>query len=82
MKPRPKSLYLEQLIRDLPRCRICNQLLLATCDRTQPSEPVEFLGTSWLKTKPQIMRMYPTAEEQSDLCWYHQKKEKNYEKRI
>lgn len=77
MKPRLRTPYLEHLIRDLPRCRICNQRLIVTCDRSQPSKPTEFLGTSWLKTKPQFMRMYPSlpAEEQSDLCWYHQTQE-------
>lgn len=75
MKPRPRTPYLEHLLRDLPRCRICNQPLIATCDETKPSKLTEFMGTSWLKTKPQFMWMFPTAKEQSDLCWYCQREE-------
>ena len=54
----------------LPRCSICNQLLLATCDRSKPSELTEFKGIEWTKTKPQFMMLYPIAEEQSKLCPY------------
>ena len=53
-------------------CRICGDVLLATCDRTQKSELKEYMGQEWLKTKPQLMWMYSTAKEQSDLCFYHQ----------
>ena len=53
-------------------CRICGDVLLATCDRTQKSKLKEYMGQDWTKTKPQFMWMYPTAKEQSDLCFYHQ----------
>jgi len=52
-------------------CRICFAPIIATCDRSKPSEEVEWLGTSWLKTKPQFIAMFPEAEKQSDLCFYH-----------
>lgn len=70
VKPRIISVHLAQLIRDLPRCSICDQLLLATCDRSKPSELVETKGIEWTKTKPQFMMLYPTAEKQSLLCPY------------
>ncbi len=60
-------------------CRLCGDALIATCDRTQKSELVEYAGQEDMKTKPQLMWMYPTAEEQSDLCFYHQQMEQNYE---
>ena len=69
-KPRAISARLEQSIRDLPRCSTCNQLLVATCDRSKPSELVEFKGIEWTKKKPQFMWMFPTADEQSKLCLY------------
>ena len=67
-KIKPKYKYAKYLIRcELPRCRICYQLLIATCDRNLPKS-VEFLGEQWLKTKPQKMMMFPTAEEQPSIC--------------
>ena len=54
-------------------CRICGASLISTCDRTKKSELVEYMGQEWNKTKPQFMYMYPTAEKQSDLCFYHQR---------
>lgn len=54
----------------MPNCSNCDQLLLATCNRSKPSELTEFKGTEWTKKKPQFMMLYPTAEEQSKLCSY------------
>lgn len=68
-KLKPKYKYAKYLIRcELPRCRVCYQLLLITCDRSMQSKLVEFRGKQWLKTKPQKMMMFPTAEEQSNIC--------------
>jgi hypothetical protein len=55
-------------------CRLCGDALIATCDKTKKSVLTEVVGQEWTKTKPQLMRMYPTAEEQSDLCFYHQRR--------
>lgn len=52
-------------------CRLCNTILIATCDRSKKSELVEYKGQLWTKTNPQFMYMYPTAEKQDDLCFYH-----------
>lgn len=78
MKSRPRSPYLKHLIQDLPRCRICGQLLILTCNQSKPSELKEFIGTLWTKTKPQFGWFYPSlsVEEQSDLCFYHQTQQK------
>lgn len=65
---------LDLLIRNLPRCKECGQALIATCDRSKPSELVEFKGIKWTKGKPQFMMFYPTAEEQSKLCPYCENK--------
>lgn len=71
MPKKPRYRYAKYLIRcELPRCSICDQLLLATCDRSKPSELTEFMGREWTKTKPQFMMLYPTAKEQSRLCPY------------
>lgn len=63
--------YAKYLIRcELPRCSLCDQLLLATCDRSKPSELTEFKGIEWIKTKPQFMRMFPVVDKQSKVCFY------------
>lgn len=67
-KSRPRAEYL--ILYKLPRCSICNQLLLTTCDRSKPSEPVEWMGSLWTKKKPQVINFYPKVEEQSKLCPY------------
>ena len=70
-KTKPTREYAKYLIRCiLPRCWKCDQLLLATCDRSKPSELTEFKGIEWTKKNPQIMMLYPTAKEQSKLCPY------------
>ena len=56
------------------RGQTCDTPLIATCDTSKPSEPTEFKGQDWTKKKPQMMAMYPTAEEQGDLCFWHQRK--------
>ncbi|MCK4330912.1 hypothetical protein KAX02_13865 [candidate division WOR-3 bacterium] len=53
----------------------CDAPLIATCNRSKSSELIEFKGREWTKKKPQKMAMYPTAEEQSDLCFWHQRKD-------
>ena len=52
------------------RCNNCNQLLIATCDRSKPSKLTKFKGIEWTEKHPQFMMLYPTAEEQSKLCPY------------
>lgn len=75
-KKEKKKINLQRLLRDVvPYCRICGAPLMATCDRTKKSVLTEFMGMEWMKTKPQFMYMYPTAEKQSDLCFYHQNME-------
>lgn len=70
-KLKPTREYAKYLVRcELPRCSMCSQLLIATCDKSKPSELVRFKGREWTKTKPQFMMFYPTAEEQSSLCPY------------
>jgi DNA-binding Lrp family transcriptional regulator len=71
IQPLEKSAFFDEI----PSCRICGAPLIATCDRNKPSELVEYMGMGWTKTKPQLMWVYPTAEKQSDLCFYHQQKE-------
>jgi hypothetical protein len=66
----PISNRVKEFKQNLPRCSKCNQLLTVTCDRSKPSEFVEWLGTEWTKKKPQRMWMFPTAENQSKLCSY------------
>ena len=61
----------EKVLARLPRCTICGQLIVLTCDRTKPSKLVEWMGMGWLKTKPQMMNMYPTAEKQEMRCLLH-----------
>lgn len=58
------------LLHVLPRCKVCGQLLIATSDRSKPSELVEWLGKEWTKTKPQRMWMFPTKIKQSKYCSY------------
>ena len=53
----------------------CETPLIAICDRSKPSQPVEFRGQKWTKKHPQIISMYPEAEEQNNLCFFHQQKE-------
>lgn len=53
-------------------CKICNALLISTCDRTKKSRLVKWKGQEATKTNPQFMHMYPIAKEQSNLCFYHQ----------
>lgn len=55
------------------RGEICGTPLIATCDRSKSSELTEFRGTEWTKKNPQKIMLYPTAEEQSDLCFWHQR---------
>lgn len=50
------------------RCRICNQPIIATCDRTKESELVLF-KTGRAADPITTHMMYPTAEEQDDLCY-------------
>ena len=64
------SAYLARLIRDLPRCSFCESTLIATCDKSKPSQLTEFKGGEWTKTKPQFMRLFPTTKEQSKICPY------------
>lgn len=66
---------LEQLLQDLPRCQVCGQVLIATCDLSKPSELVEVAGTLWTEKNPQFMWFYPTAEKQSTFCFHHQNPE-------
>ena len=56
------------------RGQTCRVPLITTCDRSKPSEPMEFRGIEWNKKHPQKMMMYPTADEQEDLCFWHQRK--------
>ena len=58
------------------RGQICGAPIIATCDRSKPSEPVEFRGTEWTEKTPQTMMMYPTADTQSDFCFWHQRRDK------
>ena len=60
------------------RGEICGTPLIATCDRLKPSELTEFRGTEWIKKNPQKMMLYPTAEEQENLCFWHQRKHTEY----
>ena len=53
----------------------CGTPLIATCDRSQPSELTEFKGRDWTEKHPQTMMMYPEAEEQDNLCFYHKQKQ-------
>ena len=53
---------------------ICGEPLIATCDRSKPSELTEFKGIEYTKKNPQKMMIYPTAEKQDDLCFWHRKK--------
>jgi hypothetical protein len=52
----------------------CGEPLIATCDRSKLSSLIEFRGQEWTKKKLQRMNMYPEAEEQEDLCFWHQRK--------
>ena len=52
---------------------ICGVPLIATCDRSKSSKPTEFKGIEWTKKNPQKMMMYPEADEQENLCFWHQK---------
>lgn len=64
---------IHRILRDVvPSCRICGGPLIVTCDRSKKSVLTEVMGMGWMKTAPEYMWMYPTAEEQSDLCFYHQ----------
>ncbi|MCK4307860.1 hypothetical protein KAW50_06525 [candidate division WOR-3 bacterium] len=70
-KSKPKYKYAKYLIRcELPRCSMCSQLLIADCDRSKPSKLTRFKGRMETKTKPQFIWMFPTADEQNDLCGY------------
>lgn len=54
-------------------CRLCfDTPAIATCDRSKPSELVEFKGQMWTKKNPQKMMLYPTAKTQNNLCYWHQ----------
>ena len=56
------------------RGQTCGAPLLATCDRSEPSKPTEFRGIGGTKKNPQKMMMHPEADEQSDFCFWHQRK--------
>lgn len=50
------------------RCKSCDQELIATCDTTKESEAVKF--ETGRAGEPLVNHMmYPTAEEQSELCF-------------
>ena len=70
-KPEEKKHFRSKLIENIRRCVICNQPIIVTCDKTKKSELVRFDGSTGSETKPQFMWMYPTAKEQSNLCFYH-----------
>lgn len=53
---------------DVRRCRICNQPLIATCDRTAEPELVKVM-TGRVAEPFAYHFMYSTAEKQSDLCF-------------
>ena len=59
-----------------PSMRMCQSCfdspVIATCDRSKPSELVEFKGQMWTKKNPQKMMLFPTAKTQSKLCYWHQ----------
>jgi len=54
----------------------CEASLIATCDRSKPSQPVECMEETKNYDRTWIMNMYSEAEEQNNLCFYHQQKEK------
>lgn len=56
------------------REQTCGAPLIATCDRSKSSELTEFRGIEWTKKKPQKMMIFPTAEKQENLCFWHQRK--------
>jgi len=70
MKKKKTANYI--LIHKLPRCKNCGQLLILTCDRSKPSELVEWLGTEWTKANPEEMWLFPTASnyKQNEYCPY------------
>lgn len=70
--PKRTLTKIEQLLLDLPRCQVCSQVLVATCNLSKPSELVEVKGTLWTEKKPQFMWFYPTAKKQSTRCFHHQ----------
>ena len=53
-------------------CRICSQRVLGKVDRSQPSERVEWKGSSWTVTKPTYIWMFPSSPP-GGLCYYHEK---------
>ncbi len=65
------------ILAKVPRCVICGGELVLTCDRTKPSELVEWKGMEWSPQKPEMINFYPTAKEQEMKCHYH----KVYDKR-
>ena len=67
-KPYPQAEYLLQ--HKLLRCKNCGQPLTVTCDRSKPSELVEWKGIHWTKTNPQKMWMFPTTSKQNRYCPY------------
>jgi hypothetical protein len=64
-----KLSVIQKILRKLPRCKKCNQLIFSTCDRGKPPELVKYKGIMAAK-----MWMYPTAEEQSKICSYCESK--------
>lgn len=50
------------------RCKICDQPIIATCDRTKESKLMLF-ETGRAADPITTHTMYPTAEEQDDLCF-------------
>lgn len=55
------------------RCRKCFAPIITTCDRSKPSEAVEWLGRQWTVENHQTMMMYPSEKPiTTDLCYRHQ----------
>lgn len=61
---------ISETLRNLPRCNICQQLVLSTTDRSKPSQLVEWMGQSWTETKPTFIPFYPSGEfpKRCDYC--------------
>jgi len=57
-----KSAKVAELIRNLPRCKHCGQLVGSKVDRSQPSELVEWKGERHTKENPTFMWMFPQGE--------------------
>lgn len=65
MTKKPKhfrSEYVEELIRNLPRCKHCGQQVYSNVDRSKSSKLVEWKGIQWTKEHPQKMWMFPSGK--------------------